>query len=143
MKIFLIFATLLSFSLTVEAQLLSKNITVSGQDYTLYYRESVTYDAYEANIEVAFWEGSSSTAALWAEASEIANLRFAYDEYDFGGSDAINYRVYNDSGAAGVLQSATSNYAIYANSAPAPIPLLGVLPVFAFLRKMRKKKSQS
>ena len=128
--------------LTSGAQELSKNITVSGQQYTLYYRENVTYDAYESDIEVAFWQGDSATASAWAEAAEIANLRFAFLEFDFGGTPAINYRADGDSGAAGVAQNATANYAIYANSAPAPLPFLGVLPVFAFLRKMRKKIRQ-
>jgi len=141
MKIILIIAALASLSAVLQAQELSKSVTVSGQEYTLYYRENVTYDDYESNIEVSFWAGSSATAALWAEAAAVANLRFAYDEYSFGGNPAINYRQDGDSGATGALQNATANYAIYANSAPAPIPLLGILPVVGFLRKMRKRKS--
>ncbi len=147
MKIFLIFATLVG--LLVSMQAATTIITVDSQQYTVTYQENVTFDAYSTTIDDAAWWTDSAfnggTAATWANAaSAVSGLRFAYGINGGGGN--IYYQSSDGDGTSTWSNAATDANGIYAISAvavPAPLPILGILPVVGFLKRMRRRQRAS
>ncbi len=140
MKIFLIFAAALGFIVSAQAQT-TIQVTVSGQAYDLTYRSNVSFDDYQTTIDDAPWWDDGSLSSTWATAANTANLRFAYEEQNFGGTD---YALYRDlSGSSNAASDAVGIYAISAVAVPAPLPILGILPVVGFLKRMRRRQKAS
>ena len=131
--IFLI--TAVSFA---NAQTTLSAVDVDGQNYDITYRTGVTFANYETTIDDApWWQG---TAKSFADAANVNNLRFAYDTLTIGQTD---YVLYMDSSNADTQAGAygdTADYAISAVAVPAPLPILGILPVVGFLKRMRKRQ---
>ena len=138
MRIFITFISALILSISVNAATLS-NITVSGQAYDITYLDSVTFNAQQSTIDDAPWWDSGSLAQTWASAANTANLRFAYEEQTFGGTE---YNLYKTTAGSNLNDASTNsgNYAISAVAVPAPLPILGILPVVGFLKRMRKRQ---
>ena len=137
MRIFIIFFSALILSVSVNAATLS-NITVNGQAYDITYHNSTTFDDYQTTIDDApWWQGS---AKAFADAADTNGLRFAYDTIIIGGVDYALYMDSANSTSQAALQDATGNYAISAVAVPAPLPILGILPVVGFLKRMRKRQ---
>jgi hypothetical protein len=144
MKIFLIFATALG--LLVSAHAATTTITVDSQQYTLTYQSSVTFDANSTTIDDAAWWGvagwDGTDANTWATATGVADIRFAYNIT----GNTIDYLASNGSGGSVYGQAAddaSSIYAISAVAVPAPFPILGILPIVGFLKRMRRRQKAS
>ena len=115
------------------------SVNVNGQGYDITYRTGVVFDDYETTIDDSPWWGnSSSTANDFATAADVDDLRFAYKTDQVFGNDAVFYVTSSDSDLA--LQSSSADYAISAVAVPAPLPILGLLPVVGFLKRMRKRQ---
>ena len=126
--------SLLCVVVSAKAATLS-NVTVDGQAYDITYHDSVTFNTYETTIDDAPWWGNSTTAQTWANAASTNDLRFAFD------SSASNAFYYTNNGGIGFDGKSTSaNYAVSAVAVPAPLPILGILPVVGFLKRMRKRQ---
>ena len=126
--------SLLCVVVSAKAATLS-NVTVGGQAYDITYHDSVTFNTYETTIDDAPWWGNSTTAQTWANAASTNDLRFAFD------SSASNAFYYTNNGGIGFDGKSTSaNYAVSAVAVPAPLPILGILPVVGFLKRMRKRQ---
>jgi len=146
MKIFLIFATALGFIVSAHAQI--GTITVDGQAYDI-YTSTGTYDSLEAtlstnlgNNELPWWAGGSSTiSTAFADALDENNVRFAYKVGNFLGTDITYYSTNATSDFD--AQDASATYAIKAVAVPAPLPILGILPVVGFLKRMRRRQKAS
>ena len=148
MKIFLIFATALGFIVSAQAQ---TTITVSGQAYEV-YTSTGTYDSLEAtlstnlgNNELPWWTGnsggSSTLATSFADTLDQANVRFAYKVGSFLSTD-ISY--YSTNATTDFdAQTVSATYAVRAVAVPAPLPILGILPVVGFLKRMRRRQKAS
>ena len=137
MRIFITFVSTLILSVSVNAATLS-NITVDGTVYDITYHNSTTFDTYQTTIDDApWWQGS---AKAFADAADTDNLRFAYDTIIIGGVDYVLWMDSANSTSQAATQGATANYAISAVAVPAPLPLLGILPVVGFLKRMRKRQ---
>ena len=131
---FVITLVSLLFVVSAKAATLS-NVTVGGQAYDITYHDSVTFNTYETTIDDAPWWGNSTTAQTWANAASTNDLRFAFD------SSASNAFYYTNNGGLGFDGKSTSaNYAVSAVAVPAPLPILGILPVVGFLKRMRKRQ---
>jgi hypothetical protein len=128
----------LVLAVSVNAATLS-NVTVSGQAYDITYLDSVTFNAQQTTIDDAPWWNSGSLAQTWATAANTANLRFAYEEQTFGGTE---YNLYKTTAGTSLNDASTNsgNYAVSAVAVPAPLPILGILPVVGFLKRMRKRQ---
>ena len=150
MKIFLIFATLVGLLVTSYAQT-TVRLTVGSDLYDVVYRDNVTFSDYQSTIDddTYFWDSGSNSAGLAAAAysydNNLADLKFAYEIIDFGGGDIKYLARYNDGTARTALEatSTTGKYAISATLVPAPFPILGILPVAGFLKRMRKRQRAS
>jgi len=138
MKIFITFVITLVLAVSANAATLS-NVTVSGQAYDITYLDSVTFNAQQTTIDDAPWWNSGSLAQTWATAANTANLRFAYEEQTFGGTE---YNLYKTTAGTSLNDASTNsgNYAVSAVAVPAPLPILGILPVVGFLKRMRKRQ---
>ena len=137
MRIFTTFISALILSISVNAATLS-NITVSGQAYDITYHNSTTFDTYQTTIDDApWWQGS---AKAFADAADTTGLRFAYDTIIIGGVDYALYMDSANSTSQASLQTASADYAVSAVAVPAPLPILGILPVVGFLKRMRKRQ---
>ena len=138
MKTFITFVSTLVLAVSVNAATLS-NVTVSGQAYDITYLDSVTFNAQQTTIDDAPWWNSGSLAQTWATAANTANLRFAYEEQTFGGTE---YNLYKTTAGTSLNDASTNsgNYAVSAVAVPAPLPILGILPVVGFLKRMRKRQ---
>ena len=110
------------------------NITVSGQAYDITYLNSTTFSANSSTIDDAPWWGNGATAQTWANAANTADLRFAFDS----GANAFYYT--SNGGLGFDAPGDSANYAISAVAVPAPLPILGILPVVGFLKRMRKRQ---
>ena len=137
MRIFITFVSTLILSVSVNAATLS-NVTVNGQAYDITYTNSTTFGANSDTIDDApWWQGS---AKAFADAADTNGLRFAYDTIIIGG---VDYALYMDSANAtsqAASQTASADYAVSAVAVPAPLPILGILPVVGFLKRMRKRQ---
>tara|TARA_B100000530_G_C15840975_1_gene441361 strand:- start:398 stop:817 length:420 start_codon:yes stop_codon:yes gene_type:complete len=137
MRIVITFVTLIFIAVSAKAATLS-NVTVSGQAYDITYHDNTTFDNYQTTIDDAPWWDNGSLAQTWATAANTANLRFAYEEQNFGGTD---YNLYaTTAGTTNSASNAVGNYAVSAVAVPAPLPILGILPVVGFLKRMRKRQ---
>jgi len=151
MKIFLIFATALGFIVSAQAQTTTlEDVNVGGQLYDITYRSSVSFDDYQTTIDDAPWWGAvegggEAKAQAFADAADVANLRFAFNEITFTTPD---YALYSTNATtvgnyANVDTSANGIYAVSAVAVPAPLPILGILPVVGFLKRMRRRQKAS
>ena len=137
MRIVITFVTLIFIAVSAKAATLS-NVTVNGQAYDITYHDNTTFDNYQTTIDDAPWWDNGSLAQTWATAANTANLRFAYEEQNFGGTD---YNLYaTTAGTTNSASNAVGNYAVSAVAVPAPLPILGILPVVGFLKRMRKRQ---
>jgi hypothetical protein len=137
MKIFITFVLTLVLAISVNAATLS-NITVNGQAYDITYTDGTTFGANSSTIDDAPWWQDSAKA--FADAADTTDLRFAYDTIIIGGVDYALYMDSSNSTSQAALQTASANYAISAVAVPAPLPILGILPVVGFLKRMRKRQ---
>ena len=137
MRIIITLISLISAAVSANAALLS-NITVDGQAYDITFHNDTTFDNYQTTIDDAPWWNNGSLAQTWATAANTANLRFAYEEQNFGGTDFNLYAT--TGGSANSASNAVGNYAVSAVAVPAPLPILGILPVVGFLKRMRKRQ---
>ena len=100
---------------------------------------------------LAQWNLADADAApaAWATAlynadNNLTGVRFAYDELTIASTDyALYYDQANGNSNQAVLQNANGSYAIGATLVPAPFPILGILPVAGFLRRMRRRQKAS
>ena len=137
MRFLITFVSLIFIVVSSNAATLS-NVTVSGQAYDITYHDNTTFDNYQTTIDDAPWWNNGSLAQTWATAANTANLRFAYEEQNFGGTD---YNLYaTTAGTTNAASNAVGNYAVSAVAVPAPLPILGILPVVGFLKRMRKRQ---
>ena len=150
MKIFLIFATALGLLVPTYAQTTLQSITVDGQAYDITYRTGVSFDDYQTTIDDAPWwnlnannpSPSQFATAVYNSNNALNTIRFAYSEDTFGGTD---YALYFDqaNGATNAASDAAGTYAVSAVAVPAPLPILGILPVVGFLKRMRRRQKAS
>ena len=134
MRFLITLFSMLFVVVTSKAATLS-NVTVSGQAYDITYHDNTTFSAYSSTIDDAPWWGNGTTAQTWANAANTNDLRFAFD------SSATNALYYTNNGGLGFeAKSASANYAVSAVAVPAPLPILGILPVVGFLKRMRKRQ---
>ena len=110
------------------------NVTVNGQAYDITYLNSTTFSANSSTIDDAPWWGNGTTAQTWANAANTADLRFAFDS----GANAFYYT--SNGGLGFDAPGDSANYAISAVAVPAPLPILGILPLIGFLKRMRKRQ---
>ena len=134
--IFLISLTILSASTTT--------VNVGDQVYTVTY-SSITYDGNESEFNDSDmpWWGSSATAQSFANATGINNVYYGYENFAGFGLNAVYY--YKSNGNGGSTSSSADvsdniNYAVSAVAVPAPLPILGIIPVVGFLKRMRKRQ---
>ena len=110
------------------------NVTVNGQAYDITYLNTTTFSANSSTIDDAPWWGNGTTAQTWANAANTADLRFAFDS----GANAFYYT--SNGGLGFDAPGNSANYAVSAVQVPAPLPILGILPVVGFLKRMRKRQ---
>ena len=139
MRIFISSAIFLVLALSfANAQTTLSNITVNGQAYDITYRTGVDFATYETTIDDApWWQGSAKS---FADAANVNNLRFAYDTLTIGGTDYVLYMDSSNASTQSAAYNDSSDYAISAVAVPAPLPILGILPVVGFLKRMRKRQ---
>ena len=139
MRIFISSAIFLVLALSfADAQTTLSNVTVNGQDYDITYRTGVDFATYETTIDDApWWQGSAKS---FADAANVNNLRFAYDTLTIGGTDYVLYMDSSNASTQSAAYNDSSDYAISAVAVPAPLPILGILPVVGFLKRMRKRQ---
>ena len=134
--IFLISLTILSASTTT--------VHIGGQSYIVTYN-NITYDGNESGFNDSDmpWWGSSATAQSFANATVINNVYYGYENFAGFGLNAVYY--YKSNGSGGSISSNADvidniNYAVSAVAVPAPLPILGIVPVVGFLQRMRKRQ---
>ena len=137
MRILITFAILITFVASLNAQTLS-NVNVNGTVYNITYSEGITFNSQQTTIDDAPWWGNLTLSAAFANAANTNNLRFAYSEQSYGGTEFNNYQT--NAGANNAASTSTGNYAVSAVAVPAPLPILGILPVVGFLKRMRKRQ---
>ena len=131
--IFLVLA--LSFA---NAQTTLSDVNVNGQLYDITYRTGVDFATWETTIDDApWWQG---TAKAFADAANVNSLRFAYDTLTIGGTDYVLYMDSSNADTQAGTYGDNTDYAISAVAVPAPLPILGILPVVGFLKRMRKRQ---
>ena len=157
MKIFLFSVTAIHLLVGIaNSQTTVNGITANGSIWNITYRDNVTFDDYETaissngstnlagnSIAAPWWDNNSTAAnnfatALYNADNSLNNLRFSYKSGNFLGTDIVYYASYSGSDIA--AQNASANYAISAVEVPAPLPILGILPVVGFLKRMRKRQ---
>ena len=153
MKIFLFFAAAIYLLIGIA----NSQTTANGSTWNITYRDNVTFDDYEtaitsngstnvagAAIDAPWWGNDTSTVAgnfataLYNADNSTNNVRFAYKSGNFLNTDIVYYSSYSSDDFA--AQNASSSYAISAVEVPAPLPILGILPVVGFLKRMRKRQ---
>ncbi len=144
MKIFITFVSLFLLVVTAKSQTTLSAINVGGQDYDITYRTDVSFNDYQATIDDAPWwslalNPSDFATAVYNSNNALNTIRFAYDEQTFGGTD---YALYFDqaNGSTNAASTANGTYAVSAVAVPAPLPILGILPVVGFLKRMRRRQ---
>ena len=156
MKIFLIFATLLGFIVSVQAQteIYVSGIDVAGTEndggwYLTF--DSGSYDDLENTIDTnvangnIWWWDNGDMAQTVADAANRAGLRIPHGETTISGvGDFVAYR---DTGTTELTlaaqNQASQQYVLNASRVPAPFPILGILPVVGFLKRMRRRQKAS
>ena len=158
MKIFLFFASAIYLLIGIaNSQTTVNGISANGSTWNITYRDNVTFDDYETAItsngstnlagaatDAPWWGNDTSTVAgnfataLYNADNSTNNVRFAYKSGNFLNTDIVYYSSYAADDIA--AQNASSSYAISAVEVPAPLPILGILPVVGFLKRMRKRQ---
>ena len=126
----------------IFADAATTSVTVGGQDYTVTY-ESTSYDGNASQFQSTPWWNDSSLAQSFAQATSVRNVHYAYQTSSFFGLNYVDFQKSNSSGGsvAGTFStSSTFQYAVSAVAVPAPLPILGILPVVGFLKRMRKRQ---
>ena len=149
MKIILIFATLLGLFATVQAQT-TVRIDVNGQLYDLTYN-STDFDSILTtwgSDRPEWWETQDFNPTQWTTGLYNANnslddIRFVYSNPSIGGTTYALYKEHATANGVYGQTDATANYAISARIVPAPLPILGILPIIGFLKKMRRRQTLS
>ena len=145
MRFFITFVSLIFLVVLNEnAQTTVSNVTVNGQLYDIQYN-SGSYDSLEGSVNfagISQWWGSEANAQAFADATNVAGVRFAHGTTNISGvGDMVAYRDTSTSELTLATQAqAGQNYAISAVAVPAPLPILGILPVVGFLKRMRKRQ---
>ena len=142
MKCFIqIFIFLLSFKILSAS---TTTVNIEGQSYTVTYN-NISYDGNESEFNDSDmpWWGSSATAQSFANATVINNVYYGYENFAGFGLNAVYY--YKSNGSGGSISSNADvsdniNYAVSAVAVPAPLPILGIVPVVGFLQRMRKRQ---
>ena len=142
MKCFIqIFIFLLSFKILSAS---TTTVNIEGQSYTVTYN-NISYDGNESEFNDSDmpWWGSSATAQSFANATVINNVYYGYENFAGFGLNAVYY--YKSNGSGGSISSNADvndniNYAVSAVAVPAPLPVLGIIPVVGFLKRMRKRQ---
>jgi len=148
------FITFVSFIFTLICTVNAQTTTLAG-----YVQNGQAWDiTYNTNVDsfadlesggvnfslLSFWgvEETAKTFANGTHASKPAGLRFAFTESSFSGSPTVLYHdsTTNLGNAGQEFQTAESYYAVSAVRVPAPLPILGILPVVGFLKRMRKRQ---
>ena len=138
---FQIFIFLLSFKILSAS---TTTVNIEGQSYTVTYN-NISYDGNESEFNDSDmpWWGSSATAQSFANATVINNVYYGYENFAGFGLNAVYY--YKSNGSGGSISSNADvndniNYAVSAVAVPAPLPVLGIIPVVGFLKRMRKRQ---
>jgi hypothetical protein len=134
----------------LHAQTTLSAIVVDGQQYDITYRSTVSFDDYQTTIDDAPWwnlnasnpSPSEFASAVYNSNNALNTIRFAYSEQEFGGTD---YALYFDqtNGSTNANSTANGIYAVSAVAVPAPFPILGILPIVGFLKRMRRRQRAS
>ena len=158
MKIFLFFVTAIYLLIGIaNSQTTVNGISANGSTWNITYRDNVTFDDYETAItsngstnlagaatDAPWWGGTTAdtasnfATALYNADNNLTNVRFAYKSGSFLNTDIVYYA--SNSSTDFDAQNASSSYAISAVEVPAPLPILGILPVVGFLKRMRKRQ---
>ena len=138
---FQIFIFLLSFKILSAS---TTTVNIEGQSYTVTYN-NISYDGNESEFNDSDmpWWGSSATAQSFANATNVNNVYYGYENFAGFGLNAVYY--YKSNGNGGSTSSTADvsdniNYAVSAVAVPAPLPILGIVPVVGFLQRMRKRQ---
>ena len=105
--------------------------------------ESTSYDGNASQFQSTPWWNDSSLAQSFAQATSVRNVHYAYQTSSFFGLNYVDFQKSNSSGGsvAGTFStSSTFQFAVSAVAVPAPLPILGILPVVGFLKRMRKRQ---
>ena len=146
MKIFITFVSLFLATIFVSnAQTTVRPVIVNGQQYSIQYTTD-TFTNLAAGIESngSEWWGSESLAksfadATYAQDNNLTSLRFAYGSVAIG-SGYAQFMTQDSAADQYELSSQSASYAISAVAVPAPLPILGILPVVGFLKRMRRRQ---
>ncbi len=146
MKVFFIFATMFGLLATLNAQTTIRIwVEAPGDEYDggwdVTY-DTGSFDSFQADIDDATWWANEALAQSFADGADVNNLRFVFSEFTVVTPD---YALYSDNttsvGNYGAVDTSASGlYAISAEQVPAPLPILGILPVVGFLKRMRKRQ---
>ena len=151
MKTFIFFVISLALVIgSANSQTTVNGVSAGGYLYNITYRDNVTFSDYQTamssngstnfagnSVKAPWWQGSAKD---FADAMDVSNVRFAYDTVDIGGVDYALYMTTNNAGSQASSPTASASYAISAVEVPAPLPILGILPVVGFLKRMRKRQ---
>ena len=160
------FITFVSFIIILvgaaNAQTTVSGVTVNGTYWDITYNTG-TFDSFQSAISTTaggstalgtgaiaapWWAENGSyptkeqfATGLYNSNNALTNVRFAFKEYEdlIGTTDYVNFTT---QGGGTDLQSSEGSaiYAIKAVQVPAPLPILGILPVVGFLKRMRKRQ---
>ena len=138
MRLFITIVSLYVLIVSAKAATLA-DIYVNNIRYNITYETGVTFNSQQSTIDDAPWWDSGSLAQTWATAADTAGIRFAYEEQTFGGTE---FNLYKTTAGTSLNDASTNtgNYAVSAVEVPAPLPILGILPVVGFLKRMRKRQ---
>ena len=162
MKIFITFLSLFLLVLTAKSQTTVSGVTVGAQQWDITYNTG-TFDSFQSDISTAggnstslgegsiaapWWNENASyptketfATGLYNANNALTNVRFAFKEYEdlVGTTDYVNFTT---QGGGTDLQSSEGSaiYAVSAVQVPAPLPILGILPVVGFLKRMRRRQ---
>ena len=106
---------------------------------------NISYDGNESEFNDSDmpWWGSSATAQSFANATNVNNVYYGYENFAGFGLNAVFYHKSNGNGGSTSATADVSdniNYAVSAVAVPAPLPILGIVPVVGFLQRMRKRQ---
>ena len=149
MKIFLIFATIFGLLVSAHAQTTVRVTLSNSEIWDVEYQTGRSFTDDSTSIDDAPWWNNEDdvSPAGWATALYNANnslpdVRFAFDTIS-SGSLAAFYDQANGNSLQAAAVGADASYAIGATLVPAPFPILGILPVVGFLKRMRRRQKAS
>ena len=146
MRFSITFAALILIGLSANGQtFVTEHVDAPGTDNDGVWRigySTGTFDANQSTIENMPWWGNEGAAQAFATAMDVNSLQFAFQEVTFTTPDYALYSTNATStGNYGNLDTSTSAiYAISATNVPVPLPILGILPIVGFLRRMRTRQ---